>query len=34
LGTIEETAQSIFFLASNGFANGVILTLDGGKSIG
>jgi NAD(P)-dependent dehydrogenase (short-subunit alcohol dehydrogenase family) len=34
LGTIEETAQAIFFLATNGFANGVILTLDGGKSIG
>jgi NAD(P)-dependent dehydrogenase (short-subunit alcohol dehydrogenase family) len=34
LGTTEETAQAILFLASNGFANGVILTLDGGKSIG
>jgi NAD(P)-dependent dehydrogenase (short-subunit alcohol dehydrogenase family) len=34
LGTIQETAQAILFLASNGFANGVILTLDGGKSIG
>jgi NAD(P)-dependent dehydrogenase (short-subunit alcohol dehydrogenase family) len=34
LGTIEETAQAVLFLATNGFANGVILTLDGGKSIG
>jgi NAD(P)-dependent dehydrogenase (short-subunit alcohol dehydrogenase family) len=34
LGTTEETAQAVLFLASNGFANGVILTLDGGKSIG
>jgi NAD(P)-dependent dehydrogenase (short-subunit alcohol dehydrogenase family) len=34
LGTTEETAQAILFLATNGFANGVILTLDGGKSIG
>ncbi len=34
LGTVEETAQAILFLATNGFANGVILTLDGGKSIG
>ncbi len=34
LGTTLETAQAILFLATNGFANGVILTLDGGKSIG
>ncbi len=34
LGTTEETAQAVYFLATNGFANGVILTLDGGKSIG
>lgn len=34
LGTSEETAQAVIFLATNGFANGVILTLDGGKSIG
>jgi NAD(P)-dependent dehydrogenase (short-subunit alcohol dehydrogenase family) len=34
LGTTDETAQAILFLATNGFANGVILTLDGGKSIG
>jgi NAD(P)-dependent dehydrogenase (short-subunit alcohol dehydrogenase family) len=34
LGTTQETAQAILFLATNGFANGVILTLDGGKSIG
>jgi NAD(P)-dependent dehydrogenase (short-subunit alcohol dehydrogenase family) len=34
LGTIEETAEAVLFLATNGFANGVILTLDGGKSIG
>ncbi len=34
LGTTEETAQAVLFLAENGFANGVILTLDGGKSIG
>ncbi len=34
LGTTEETAQAVLFLATNGFANGVILTLDGGKSIG
>ncbi len=34
LGTTQETAQAVLFLAENGFANGVILTLDGGKSIG
>jgi NAD(P)-dependent dehydrogenase (short-subunit alcohol dehydrogenase family) len=34
LGTIEQTAEAVLFLATNGFANGVILTLDGGKSIG
>jgi NAD(P)-dependent dehydrogenase (short-subunit alcohol dehydrogenase family) len=34
LGTTEETAQAALFLATNGFANGVILTLDGGKSLG
>ena len=34
LGTTEETAQAVLFLATNGFANGVILTFDGGKSIG
>lgn len=34
LGTTLETALAILFLATNGFANGVILTLDGGKSVG
>jgi NAD(P)-dependent dehydrogenase (short-subunit alcohol dehydrogenase family) len=33
-GTTEETSRAVLFLAENGFANGVILTLDGGKSIG
>jgi NAD(P)-dependent dehydrogenase (short-subunit alcohol dehydrogenase family) len=34
LGTTQETAYAVLFLAENGFANGVILTLDGGKSLG
>ena len=34
MGTPEETAQAVLFLAQNGFANGAILTLDGGKSLG
>ena len=34
LGTTQETARAVLFLAENGFANGVILTLDGGKSLG
>jgi NAD(P)-dependent dehydrogenase (short-subunit alcohol dehydrogenase family) len=34
LGTSQETAYAVLFLAENGFANGVILTLDGGKSLG
>jgi NAD(P)-dependent dehydrogenase (short-subunit alcohol dehydrogenase family) len=34
MGTTLETGQAIFFLAENGFANGVILVLDGGKQLG
>ena len=34
LGTTQEPSNAVLFLAENGFANGVILTLDGGKSIG
>jgi NAD(P)-dependent dehydrogenase (short-subunit alcohol dehydrogenase family) len=34
MGTSEETADAVLFLAQNGFANGTVLTLDGGKSLG
>lgn len=34
MGTGEETAEAVLFLAQNGFANGTVLTLDGGKSLG
>jgi NAD(P)-dependent dehydrogenase (short-subunit alcohol dehydrogenase family) len=34
MGTAEETANAVLFLAQNGFANGSVLTLDGGKSLG
>ena len=34
MGTPEETADAVLFLTQNGFANGAILTLDGGKSLG
>ncbi len=34
MGTSEETANAVLFLAQNGFANGTVLTLDGGKSLG
>lgn len=34
MGTPEETAEAILFLAQNRFANGTILVLDGGKVLG
>jgi NAD(P)-dependent dehydrogenase (short-subunit alcohol dehydrogenase family) len=34
MGTSLEMGQAILFLAQNGFANGVILVLDGGKVLG
>ena len=34
MGTTLETGEAILFLAQNGFANGVILVLDGGKMLG
>jgi NAD(P)-dependent dehydrogenase (short-subunit alcohol dehydrogenase family) len=34
MGTSEETADAVLFLAQNSFVNGTVLTLDGGKSLG